>query len=84
MLSQLYLPSWIPGTSLKVHHAESLNENDAFFMTQFCEDGDLDDALEKCKFGTNRSDRRYSEIEQREEQNSGMANRRPSSAASEE
>ena len=37
---------------LKVHHAESINEDDAFFMTPYCTSGDLDDALERRKFGT--------------------------------
>lgn len=36
---------------LKIYHAESLNENDAFFITPCCTLGDLDDALNKCKFG---------------------------------
>ncbi|TIX45574.1 MAG: hypothetical protein E5W81_04415 [Mesorhizobium sp.] len=37
---------------LKVHHAESINKDDAFFMTPYCASGDLDDALVKHKFGT--------------------------------
>lgn len=37
---------------LKVHHAESINEDDAFFVTPYCAAGDLDDALAERKFGT--------------------------------
>ncbi|WP_307280085.1 serine/threonine protein kinase [Phyllobacterium ifriqiyense] len=37
---------------LKVYHAESINKDDAFFMTQYCTSGDLDDALKSRKFGT--------------------------------
>jgi len=36
---------------LKVHHAESINANDAFFITPYCANGDLDDALVSRKFG---------------------------------
>lgn len=36
---------------LKVHHAESIDVEDAFFMTPFCELGDLDDAMFTHKFG---------------------------------
>lgn len=37
---------------LKVHHAESINEDDALFMTPYCESGDLDDCLASRSFGT--------------------------------
>lgn len=37
---------------LKVYHAESIDKDDAFFMTPYCASGDLDDALVKRKFGT--------------------------------
>lgn len=37
---------------LKVHHAGSINEDDAFFMTPLCASGDLDDALARKHFGT--------------------------------
>lgn len=36
---------------LKVYHAESLNKDDAYFMTPFCASGDLLDAIEKRRFG---------------------------------
>ena len=36
---------------LKVHHAESIDADDAFFITPFCEFGDLDDAMAAHKFG---------------------------------
>ncbi|MEL3890454.1 protein kinase [Ferrovibrio sp. MS7] len=36
---------------LTIDHAESINEDDAFFMTPYCALGDLDDALNNRKFG---------------------------------
>jgi serine/threonine protein kinase len=36
---------------LKVFDAAAINEEDAYFMTPFCEGGDLDDELENSKFG---------------------------------
>jgi serine/threonine protein kinase len=36
---------------LKVHHAESINKDDAYFMTPYCASGDLLDAIQKRKFG---------------------------------
>jgi eukaryotic-like serine/threonine-protein kinase len=37
---------------LQVYHAESINQDDAFFMTPYCAEGDLDDTLTRRKFGT--------------------------------
>lgn len=36
---------------LKVDHAESIDENDAFFITRYCSAGDLDDVLATRLFG---------------------------------
>jgi len=36
---------------LKVYHAESLNKDDAYFMTPHCASGDLLDAINKRRFG---------------------------------
>ena len=36
---------------LSILHAESINDDDAFFITPYCAAGDLDDALSARRFG---------------------------------